>query len=290
MDVHTKSELVFENHCGVIFRNCNYREPVQKAHRVIRSVTASFGNLLPDLWPQVSTWKAGERIEVAQCLRALNAWRFAFFEPNYGALEALEHHTDGDDPPDVVAKFIGGQCAMEHSKIEPEHRKEADAIQEKMWQQSKSKGEPMTFSRVVPASTIPAKGQLLNEMFAMRNHPWTSFEDEAEALMKILVRRAKEKIMSARCPSVIVLQGGLIRPIIDIQWTWFIDALKRACYEISKIPDWQKHVVITLYETVFEEGGISLSTILDPDRGFSWGFADSGMQAQQITLPQGLNG
>jgi hypothetical protein len=86
----------------------------------------------------------------------------------------------------------------------------------------------MNLARIIPASTIPAKGSLIDEMFPLGNHPWSSFESEIDALMKIMIERAKEKIFSARCDSVIALQGGILTPTIDIEWKMLIGRLKQA--------------------------------------------------------------
>ena len=247
---------------------------------MIRRITASFGNVSTDLWDQVSTWEDQDCNEVAHCLRALNAWRLAYFEPKYGALEALEHRTDGDDPPGVVAIFSSERCSMEHSQIEPEHRKAAYGLQNRMWKHAQKTGSPMPMARVIPAAEIVPKRGLAQAMMPGGLQPWTFFEDEINALMKIVVERAREKVLSARSSSVIVLQGGLLTLLVDSEWQTVINAHKAAARAIQGVPEQEKHVFITLYEVLRE--GRFFTSIYCKERGFAWRFADPGTDARPI--------
>jgi hypothetical protein len=247
---------------------------------MIRTVSAQFGNLPTDLWPQVSTWTNKDCNELAHCLRALNAWRTGYFEPKYGGLTALEHRSKGDDPPDVVSVFTGGRCSMEHTEIEPEHRQAAHGVLNSMWKQAQKTGAPMPLSRVIPASEVVPKGGLLNAMLPSGMHEWTDFHSEIYGLMNIVVQRADEKILGARGSSVIVMQGGLLTPTFDAEWQMVVDAHKWAFARIQSINEWEKHAYITLYDILRD--GRFFTSFYSKSTGFSWGFADPGTNAGQM--------
>lgn len=247
---------------------------------MIRTVSVRFGNQPTDLWPQVSTWADKDCNELAHCLRALNAWRVGYFEPKYGALTALEHRTCGDDPPDVVSIFTGGRCSMEHSQIEPEHRKAAQGLLNKMWRHAQKVGGSMPLARVIPASEVVPKGGLLNAMLPTGMHKWTDFHSEIYGLMNIVVQRAGEKILGARSSSVIVMQGGLLMPTFDAEWQMVIDAHKWAASRIQSIAEWEKHTYVTLYDVLRD--GSFFTSFYSKSTGFSWGFADSDAGARQF--------
>lgn len=68
--------------------------------------------------------------ELVESFDVLKTWE-AEFEHRFGSLHQLIHHSNPDDPPDVVAHFEQGILGIEHTEIEPTHVKQGEAVHRK---------------------------------------------------------------------------------------------------------------------------------------------------------------
>jgi hypothetical protein len=63
-------------------------------------------------------------MEIVDAFDALHLWK-----DHFGELVELAHCDGGDDPPDVITVFADGtRISFEHTGIDPQHRKHAEAV------------------------------------------------------------------------------------------------------------------------------------------------------------------
>jgi len=137
------------------------------------------------------------RKEVLRCYDVLCIWTDKF--SHLGKLESLDHHSGGDDPPDVVARFDSGATLdLEHTSVEPAHRHWADKL--------RGGG-----GGVIPPLTgkYESRDELMQAMNPFGGGGWAKVSDEAVARYDLICEAIKKKIEKHPPGGVLVMDGDV---------------------------------------------------------------------------------
>jgi hypothetical protein len=178
--------------------------------------------------PEIAGLAFKHQTEVVDSIAVLNIWRDEFSKIK-GDLIALEHRSQGDDPPDVVAHFEGGRkLCIEHTVTEHSHLIHHRDI---------FRGGGCT----IPARSRPTKSrkELIAGTFSvLEPGPWVraGAEEEADRLMVYTtIEKKLEPSKLARFP-----EGGLLVMAIESSCrSNFRRSIERALIDIRRNPAWK---------------------------------------------------
>ena len=176
-----------------------------------------------------------QQTELVDALAVLNAWsdRFANI---FGPLVRLEHRSNGDDPPDVVAFFEdGGSLAIEHTIAEHSHLKHHRSI----------------FPNggcTLPASSQPTKNRdvLIEQTFSLYEPGRWARVDAEDAADRAMVRATIEKKLSPSKLAQFPNGGMLLLAIKSSARSNFRRAVELALVDSRKIRDWTTFIYVAI--------------------------------------------
>lgn len=179
-------------------------------------------------------------LEAYCCLDAIRIWDDRF-RPEFGELTILTHRYDGDDPPDVTAVFERGQVDMEHTCVEPWHRRKADALfRPKKDEDDGPRQESMR--RVIPASEkLKSTKAILEASNLHTQGMWTDVLPEALANHDLVAAAIKEKMLKCPDGAVIVLES---RTGLGCAWTE--EPVRVAFEAIRAAEGWERFALVLL--------------------------------------------
>jgi hypothetical protein len=129
-----------------------------------------------------------EALEVYYGFHALKAWRSEFEETN-GGLQSMLHHSNPDDPPDLVFQFSDRELCAELTVIEPHPYGQARALQ-----REKFPNEPVTIPPL--SGTYESKQDIEKVMFSKNMTPdkWETVADHERVLFASVEQQISRKI------------------------------------------------------------------------------------------------
>jgi hypothetical protein len=155
----------------------------------------SSGNLTPK-----------EGLEVYYGFHALKAWRWEFEETN-GRLESMVHHSNPDDPPDLVFQFSEQSLSAELTAIEPHPYGQARALRREKF--------PNQLTTIPPLSgRYESKRDIELVMFSKHMTPdkWETVAEHEDTLFTLIEQRIARKIekLNARSLDIdlLILDGS----------------------------------------------------------------------------------
>ena len=139
------------------------------------------------------------RTEVFQCLDMIQIWQ-SWFTETFGQIVEIRHRSGPDDPPDLELIFADGRIVgMEHTRLQPPHLGQADALMRK----SRKGG-------FIPSISSPPKdfGEM-KEIVAGVKIPISSVVDDTAAIFDRLAITLRTKMRG-------IPNGGIIGMVHDL--------------------------------------------------------------------------
>jgi hypothetical protein len=138
------------------------------------------------------------RLEVIQCWDMIRIWKDWVTE-HFGLLSSVRHRSPPDDPPDIELIFQKRVVAMEHTKLQPPHLGQAEAIMRK----SEEGG-------FIPSiSSPPANFNEMLSVIAGVKSPWSSTIDDWKTTFDLLAITLRRKAQG-------MPGGGIIGIVHDL--------------------------------------------------------------------------
>lgn len=139
------------------------------------------------------------RTEIFQCLDMIQIWQPRFTKM-FGQIVEIRHRSAPDDPPDLDLIFSDGRIVgMEHTRLQPPHLGQADALMLK----SREGG-------FIPSISSPPKNfQEMKDIIAGVKMPWSSVGDDAAAIFDRLAITLRTKMRG-------IPNGGIIGVVHDL--------------------------------------------------------------------------
>jgi hypothetical protein len=140
------------------------------------------------------TYKEG--LEVYFGFHALKAWRSEFEETN-GRLESIVHHSNPDDPPDLVFQFANRDLSAELTAIEPHPYGQARALRREKF--------PNQLTTIPPLSRrYESKHEIEQVMFSKHMTPekWETVAEHQDALFASVEQQITGKIAKLNARSL----------------------------------------------------------------------------------------
>jgi hypothetical protein len=138
------------------------------------------------------------RMEVWQCWDMVQIWRQWVIE-NFGEIKAVRHRSPPDDPPDLELVFKDRTIGMEHTRLQPKHLGQAEALMRKS-------GE----GGFIPSiSSPPADFTEMQSIIVGAKIPWSSTMDDWKAIFDLLAIALRKKMRG-------MPDGGIIGMIHDL--------------------------------------------------------------------------
>jgi len=138
------------------------------------------------------------RIETWQCWDMLRIWR-KWIADTFGDLTGLHHRSPPDDPPDIELFFDNLVISMEHTRLQPKHLGQADALMRK-W------GRGGTIPSI---SKPPANFAEMRDIIVGVTPGWSSTMDDCVTIFDLLAITLRKKMRG-------MPNGGIIGIVHDL--------------------------------------------------------------------------
>ncbi len=142
--------------------------------------------------------KGQSRMEVWQCWDMMQIWQ-QWVTENFGEIKTIRHKSPPDDPPDLELVFEHRTIGMEHTRLQPKHLGQAEALM--------SQSEEGGF--IPSISSPPADFAEMQDIIAGVRIPFSSTMDDWRAIFDLLAIALRKKMRGM--PS-----GGIIGMIHDL--------------------------------------------------------------------------
>lgn len=175
---------------------------------MIRKFSASFSTPSDQVWDEARAQLNGkpkEIHEVRDAFQFLLIWQ-DYLRYSYGELSTILHHSNPDDPPDVVAHFENGDLSIEITDIQPPHIHQSEDLDNKVGQ-GRARFE-------VPLSNPPSsREEAINSMYLPGGGPPEEVGERNKVWFKSILERVTSKLTSPTMeevpPGIILLTGSL---------------------------------------------------------------------------------
>jgi hypothetical protein len=161
-------------------------------------------------WNSLSNTRK-ELPELVDSFDVLKIWQTDFDDYlRLGSLNQLIHHSNPDDPPDVVASFEQGSLAIEHTEIEPSHVKQGEAINRR---ERGLKGHC-----AMPLSGTYTSTDIKEIMWGWADRRgWEEVSAHFEARYKLITSAIETKLCKHPSGGLLVMKGNLGEFSTDIE-------------------------------------------------------------------------
>jgi len=172
------------------------------------------------------------RQEVLECWDMVQIWR-DWIREKFGEVTSIRHRSPPDDPPDVELLFEGRAVSMEHTRLQPQHLGQAQAVMRKS-----GKG-----GFIPSISSPPADFNEMRNVIVGAKLPMSPDADDRAAISDLLEAALKKKMGG-------MPNGGIIGMMHDLIVT---STNKRIIAEVAqnivnhaKFPDFTAYTLILL--------------------------------------------
>ena len=175
---------------------------------MVRKFPASFSTPFDQVWHEARVQLNGkpkEIHEIRDAFQFLVIWQ-DYLREAFGELSAISHHSNPDDPPDVVAHFENEDLSIEITDIQPPHLHQSENLDNKV-------GKGRARFAVSLSNPPSSREEAMNSMYLPGGGPPEEVEERNKVWLRSILERVTSKLTSRTIeevpPGIILLTGSL---------------------------------------------------------------------------------